>query len=99
MRDQQDNTPFFDYRNNMVYRAALGNPIHPMISKLKFEDDVEDDTVFSQPARLSSQLLQTPQAVHYFLAIMQAAPRRSEKGSKGSKMQHTYHELRRIDNL
>ena len=99
MRDQQDSAPYFDSRYNMAHHAALGNPVHPMVAKEKFPDDVDYDTVFLQPARLASQLLQTPQAVHYFLAIMQAAPRRSEKGSKGSKMQHTYHELRRIDNL
>lgn len=83
----------------MAHHAALGNPVHPMVAKEKFPDDVDYDTVFLQPARLASQLLQTPQAVHYFLAIMQSAPRRSEKGPEGSKMQHTYHELRRIDEL
>lgn len=99
--DVEDDTVFLqpDSQYNMAHRAALRNPVHPMVSRKKFPDDVEYDAVFSQPARLASQLLQTPQAVHYFLAIMQLAPRRSEKGPEGSKMQHTYHELRRTNDL
>lgn len=51
----------------MAHRTALGDAAHPMVSREKFPDDVEYDTVFLQPARLVSHLLQTPQAVHYLV--------------------------------
>ncbi|KAM0712619.1 hypothetical protein Q7P35_000065 [Cladosporium inversicolor] len=53
-RDQQDNTLFFDSRYNMAHRTALGDAAHPMVSREKFPDDVEYDTVFLQPASYQS---------------------------------------------
>lgn len=70
-----------------------------MVRKEKFSEDVEYDAVFLQPARLASHLLVTPQAVHYFLAIIRSAPRRSVVGFPESMEKHTYHELRHIDDL
>lgn len=61
----------------MAHRATLRNAVHPVFAKERFPDDVDYDTVFLQPARLASRLLETPQAVHYFLAIMTSAPNRS----------------------
>lgn len=55
------------------------------------------DTVFLQPARPASRLLETPQAVHYFLAIMTSAPNRSVfEGTPEVTKQHTYIEVRHI---
>jgi len=66
-----------------------------MVSKEKFPDDVDYDAVFLQPARLASNLLVTRQAVHYFLAIIHAAPRRGDERSQ----EHRYHDLKHILDL
>jgi hypothetical protein len=57
-------------------------------------------TVFLQPARLVSHLLRTPQAVHYFLAMIHTVPHRSEfdKVPAGTA-RHRYRELEDIHTL
>ena len=62
----------------MAHSATLTNTIHPSVSKEKFTDDVDYDAVFLQPARLASNLLRSPQAVHYFMAMIDSAPHLSE---------------------
>ena len=81
----------------MAYLANLTNPVHPAFSKEKFPKYVEYDEVLLQPARLASLLIQTPQDVHYFLAIIHDADHPSEfENTLGDKSRRTYHELKQI---
>jgi hypothetical protein len=84
----------------MAYRAELTNAVHPMVSVDKFSKEVDYETVFLQPALLVTRLLGTPQAVHYFLALILDAPHQSElKTHPTSTGVHRYQEIENIHAL
>ena len=49
---------------------SLANIVHPLLARDKFAKSVNYAKVFLQPARLASRMLTTPQAQHYFLALI-----------------------------
>ena len=84
----------------MPERTALTNQVHSIVSRERFSDPLLYDIVFIRPARLVSHLLQTPQAVHYFLAIIHSAPHQSElEIDPAGKKRYRYHELEDIHDL
>jgi len=50
--------------------ASLENTIHPLLARDKFAKSVNYAKVFLQPARLATRMMATPQAEHYFLALI-----------------------------
>jgi len=62
----------------MASRTILTNAIHHVVAVNNFSNDVDYKMIFQQSARLVSRLLRTPQAVHYFLAIIHASPHLTE---------------------
>lgn len=50
--------------------GSLTNSVHPLLARDKFAKSVNYVKVFLQPARLATRMLATPQAEHYFLALI-----------------------------
>lgn len=50
--------------------GSLTNSVHPLLARDKFAKSVNYAKVFLQPARLATRMLATPQAEHYFLALL-----------------------------
>jgi hypothetical protein len=50
--------------------GSLTNNVHPLLARDKFAKSVNYAKVFLQPARLATRMLATPQAEHYFLALI-----------------------------
>lgn len=50
--------------------GTLTNTVHPLLARDKFAKSVNYAKVLLQPARLATRMLATPQAEHYFLALI-----------------------------
>jgi hypothetical protein len=70
--------------------ASLENTVHPLLTRDKFAKHVNYAKVFLQPARLVTRMLATPQAEHYFLALITKSKHRSTLRGAAKDRRHRY---------
>ena len=79
--------------------GSLSNSIHPLLTRDKFAKHVNYDKVFLQPARLATLLLATPQAEHYFLALITKSKHVSALRGAAKHFRHRFWSDKEIDKL
>lgn len=65
---------------------AITTPIHPLLGRDKFEEDVNYDDIIQGPALLASRLLDSPQALHYFYTHFFGRNTKVPTASRGSNV-------------
>jgi hypothetical protein len=79
--------------------ASLENTVHPLLTRDKFAKHVNYAKVFLQPARLVTRMLATPQAEHYFLALITKSKHRSTLRGAAKDRRHRYWSDKNIGEL
>jgi hypothetical protein len=79
--------------------ASLENAVHPLLTRDKFAKHVNYAKVFLQPARLVTRMLATPQAEHYFLALITNSKHRSRLRGAAKDLRHRYWSDKKIGEL
>jgi hypothetical protein len=79
--------------------ASLENAVHPLLTRDKFAKHVNYAKVFLQPARLATRMLATPQAEHYFLALITNSKHRSRLRGPAKDLRHRYWSDKKIGEL
>lgn len=79
--------------------GSLTNSVHPLLARDKFAKSVNYAKVFLQPARLASRMLATPQAQHYFLALITKSKHVSSLRGTAKDLRHRFWSDKDIDKL
>jgi hypothetical protein len=69
---------------------GLKNSVHPLLARDKFAKSVNYAKVFLQPARLATRMLATPQAQHYFLALITKSKHVSSLRGTAKEIRHRF---------
>lgn len=70
--------------------GSLANSVHPLLARDKFAKSVNYAKVFLQPARLATRMLATPQAEHYFLALITKSKHVSSLRGAAKDLRHRF---------
>lgn len=70
--------------------SGLKNSVHPLLARDKFAKSVNYAKVFLQPARLATRMLATPQAQHYFLALITKSKHVSSLRGTAKDLRHRF---------
>ncbi|GAB7326173.1 hypothetical protein MBLNU13_g10175t3 [Cladosporium sp. NU13] len=70
--------------------GSLSNSVHPLLARDKFVKSVNYAKVFLQPARLATHMLATPQAQHYFLALITKSKHVSALRGTAKDLRHRF---------
>jgi hypothetical protein len=79
--------------------SSLENAVHPLLTRDKFAKHVNYAKVFLQPAKLVTRMLATPQAEHYFLALITNSKHRSRLHGPAKDLRHRYWSDKKIGEL
>lgn len=79
--------------------ALVNTEIHPMVSEDKFPAHIDYYEVFYEPVKLVSRLLNTPQAIQYFLAIITKSDHISDLPDIAKHVQQRYQAQKDIREL
>lgn len=70
--------------------GSLKNSVHPLLARDKFAKSVNYTKVFLQPARPATRMLATPQAEHYFLALITKSKHVSTLRGSAKDLRHRF---------
>lgn len=70
--------------------GPLANSVHPLLARDKFAKSINYAKVFLQPARLATRMLATPQAEHYFLALITKSKHVSSLRGTAKNLRHRF---------
>jgi hypothetical protein len=84
---------------NSESKFGLKNSVHPLLARDKFANSVNYAKVFLQPARLATRMLATPQAEHYFLALITKSKHVSTYRGTAKDLRHRFWSDKDIDKL
>jgi len=79
--------------------GLLNNSVHPLLARDKFAKNVNYTKVFLQPARLATRMLATPQAEHYFLALITKSKHVSALQDAAKDIRHRFKSDKNIGEL